>query len=57
MQCTHIPEYVRDIRAKYVKLHSDVRETVSDNQNIENQTSTSSDQLQVYANLEKKDTW
>ena len=37
-----------------VKLHSDVRETVSDNQNIENQISTSSDQLQVYANLEKK---
>ena len=23
MQCTHVPDYVSDIRAKYVKLHSD----------------------------------
>ena len=38
---------------KYVELHSDVRETVSDNQSIENQISTSSDQLQIYANLGK----
>ena len=57
MQCTHIPDYVNDIAqsAKYVRLDNDTRETINDNQSIEeNQTSTSSDQLQVYAKLEKK---
>ena len=41
--------------AKYVRLDNDTRETINDNQSIEeNQTSTSSDQLQVYTKLEKK---
>ena len=38
-----------------VRKDNDTRETINDNQSIEeNQTSTSSDQLQVYAKLEKK---